>query len=156
VRTEQARPEALAVDYALDSTAGGTRSLSQHRGHPVVLFYEARERTKDNASLKQALDQLDPSARSRLAIVAAGDMRAFDVAGARPVARAAARAIAARCGFEILLDWKGALTRAPFGLDASKSNVVVVDRGGAIVFRFSGVLGPGEIARFFAALRQAG
>lgn len=144
----------MPVDFQLESTAGGTRSLAQHRGSPVVVFYEARDRTGDNAQLKHALEQLDARARAGFVVIAAGDMRAFDLPGARPVARVAARAVAARHGFEILLDWKGALTRSPFGLDAGKSNVIVLDPRGAIVFRHTGILGPAEIARFFAALRQ--
>ncbi len=153
MRIERLFPEPSSVDFALESTAGGTRALAEHRGAPVVLFYEARDRTSDNAQLKQVLTQLDPAVRARLVVIAAGDMRAFDLPGARPVARAAARAVAARHGFEILLDWKGVLAGPPFDLDARKSNVVVLDRRGSIVFRASGVLGPSEIARFFSVLR---
>ena len=146
--------EPSAVDFALESTEGDVHTLAEHRGSTVVVFYEARDRTGDNARLKQALEELEPGVRAGLVVIAAGDMRAFDVPGARPVARVAARALAARYGFEILLDWKGVLTRPPFDLDASKSNVVVVDPRGKIAFRHTGLLGPQEIARFFGALRH--
>lgn len=118
-----------------------------------MVFYEARDRTGDNQQLKRAL--AEPDAQAGVIVIAAGDMRAFDLPAARPVARTAARLVAARHGFEILLDWKGALTRPPFGLDAAASNVLVIGRSGAVAFRHTGLLGSADITRFFAALRRA-
>ena len=153
MQIERSCETAPSVDFSLESTSGGTQSLSQHRGSVVVVFYEAPDRTRDNAQIKQALTAYEPHVG--LVLIAAGDMRAFDRPGARPVAAAAARAVARHYGLEILLDWQGALTRPPFRLDPAKSNVLLVDRAGTIVFRHSGILGSTETSRFFRALGNA-
>jgi hypothetical protein len=141
------------VDFELESTSGTNRSLRQYRGKVVIVFYEARDRVDDNAGLKRSLGRFGASTLAGdVVVLGVGDVQAFDFAPARSIARSAIRAIASHYDLEILLDWKGTLARPPFSLDPAKSNVVVVDRSGAITYRYTGVVGPEEERRFISAV----
>jgi hypothetical protein len=134
------------VDVVLESSAGGRRRLSDYRGRVVVLFWEDREHQRQNAALKDALGRLanDPGLVREVAVVAVGDVQAYDFAPARSIVRGAITAIARVVGIEILFDWQGALARAPFSLQTGRSNVLVLDADGRPVVRRSGELDAGE------------
>ncbi len=142
------------VDFELESSSGVPHGLREHRGQVVVVFYESRDRLDDNAALKRSLERFSSTTvASQLAVLAVGDVKAFDFAPARSIARSAIRAIASHYDLEILLDWKGVLARAPFSLDPAKSNVLVVDREGLVVYRHAGVIAAAEEARFLGIVR---
>jgi hypothetical protein len=144
------------VDFELESTRGSVRTLRQHRGQVVVVFYEARDRVDDNAALKRAIHRLGATTLAdRVVVLGVGDVKSFDFAPARSIARSAIRAIAAHHDLEILLDWKGVMTRPPFALDPTKANVLVVDREGVVVYRHAGVVRADEEQRFLGAVSAA-
>jgi hypothetical protein len=128
------------VDVELESSGGGRRRLSDHRGRVVVLFWEDRESNQANAAAKKDLDRITAAVGGELVVVAVGDVSAFDFPGARSVVRTAIRTMAKAIGVEILLDWKGALASPPFGLQPGTSNVMVLDRQGRPAFRHRGEL----------------
>lgn len=107
-------------------------------GRVAVIFYEPRERLEENAALKQALRELERSEAERLEVLAVGDVAAFDFAPARTIVRRVVGALARANDLEVLLDWSGALAREPFSLARGESNVVVIDRDGALVLRTRG------------------
>ena len=145
-----------ACDLELESAEGGLRHLRDLRGRVVVLFWETRERTTDNDLLKRELTRWTREGRSTRPVVtlAVGDVSAFDFAPARPLVRAATRAIARSVGIELWLDWRGALRNAPFSLVPGVSNVVVLDASGRLVLRRAGVLDARERAVVLDAVRQ--
>lgn len=110
----------------------------------VVAFYEPRDRLEDNAALKRALRRL-ASRTSVLDVLAIGDVASFDFDPVRSIVRRVVRALGAKADLEILLDWKGALTKPPFSLARGQTNVVVVDREGRIVERHTGAYASSEI-----------
>lgn len=143
------------VDVVLETTAGGSRRLAEHRGKVVVLFWERRERQRDSAALKNELGAYarDPALAREVAVVAVGDVSAYDFEPARTIVRAAISAIASAFGIEILLDWRAELARPPFSLRAGRSNVMVLDREGRPVLRRSGALGAAERRSLLDAVR---
>ncbi|UJR85726.1 Hypothetical protein I5071_78060 [Sandaracinus amylolyticus] len=131
-----------SLDIELESSAGGRRRLSAHRGRVVVVFWEDRDHLGDNRALKDALTAIshDRELGRELSIVAIGDVKAFDFVPARNVVRGAIAAIARTIGVEILFDWQGAMTAAPFGFVPGESNVLVLDRDGRPLVRGRGPL----------------
>lgn len=127
------------LDFALESSAGGVRRLASLRGRVVVLFWEDRDQHRANPELKQALSGM--SSDPRLAVLAVGDVSAYDFAPARGIVRGAITAIARTIGVEILFDWSGALAAAPFSLVPGRPNVLVLDRAGRPILRAHGTLG---------------
>src|SRR5688572_27963687 len=98
------------VDVVLESSSGVSRRLSEHRGKVVVLFWEDREHQAQNVALKEELGRFAQDARlvREVAVVAVGDVKAWDFAPARAIVRGAIGAITRVLGIEIWLDWKGA------------------------------------------------
>lgn len=127
------------VDFELESIRGGTRALSSLRGRFVVVFYESRDHLEDNAALKARLERLGGPRGREVVVLGVGDLRAFDFAPARAIARTAIRALASRHDLEVLLDWRGELAKAPFAAQAGGSHVFVVAPDGALVFAHRGV-----------------
>lgn len=114
------------------------------RGRVIVAFYEPRDRLEDNAALKRTLRAL-ASRTPSLDVIAVGDVASFDFDPVRSIVRRVVRALGARADLEILLDWKGALTRPPFSLMRDQTNVVVIDREGVLVERHTGAYAASEI-----------
>jgi predicted transcriptional regulator len=63
--------------------------------------------------------------------------------------------IARTIGVEILFDWQGAMTAAPFAFVPGESNVLVLDRDGHVLVRASGALDPAEQRRVLDRVRAA-
>lgn len=110
----------------------------------IVAFYEPRDRLEDNAALKRTLRAL-ASRTSSLDVLAIGDVASFDFDPVRSIVRRVVRVLGAKADLEILLDWKGALTKPPFSLPRDQTNVIVVDREGRIALRHTGVYASSEI-----------
>ncbi|AKF10870.1 hypothetical protein [Sandaracinus amylolyticus] len=146
-----------SLDIELESSSGGRRRLSEHRGRVVVVFWEDRDHLGDNRALKDALSAIaqDRELGRELSIVAIGDVNAFDFAPARNVVRAAIAAIARTIGVEILFDWQGAMTAAPFSFVRGESNVLVIDREGRALLRCTGALDPSQQRRVLDRVRGA-
>jgi hypothetical protein len=56
---------------------------------------------------------------------------------------------------DILLDWDGVMRRAPFSFPTASSTCALVDRSGAIVYRYTGVIDETQRRAFYAAFRRA-
>lgn len=110
----------------------------------IVAFYEPRDRLEDNAELKRSLRELARRVPS-LDVLAIGDVASFDFDPVRSIVRRVVRALGSKNDLEILLDWKGALTKPPFSLARGQANVMVIDREGAVVERHVGVYDAREI-----------
>ncbi|GAB4203296.1 MAG: hypothetical protein OHK0013_17330 [Sandaracinaceae bacterium] len=143
------------ADFSLEETSGVTRTLTEARGRLVVLFYEDREHTPDNQELKQLLHRFieDNGLRGRVTTYGIANVAGVDGV-VRDLARAAIRAVASQYGIQILLDWDGALQRAPFSMPASGSTIAVLDREGRLRYRQTGAHIGEQRTAFFRVLRQ--
>ena len=163
-RAQDATPPAVATappvmsapaDFALEETSGVTRTLAAVRGRIAIVFYEDREHTPDNQELKLTLHRyvLDNGLRDQLTTYGVANVAGIDGV-VRDMARTAIRAIATQYGIQILLDWEGALQRAPFSFPASGSTIALFDRQGRLRYRVTGVHSAAQQTELFRTLRR--
>jgi hypothetical protein len=148
---------AAQVEATLDSMRGGQRTLSAERGHRiVVLFYEDRDHVEDNSAFKGDFNRfvLDNHLDDR--VVGYGVANLADV-GMVPQAlvRQMIAPLVDRWGSDILLDWDGVMRRAPFSFPTAATTCAIIDRSGAIIYRYTGVIDETQRRAFYRALRGA-
>lgn len=144
------------VDATLRTSGGEEVRLSRWRGKPVILFYEDKDSTTLNSPLKEALFSRGKE-RGLLEsawVVAVANLEKFDFFPARQIALSYVRDEEKKVGVPILVDLDGTLGDAPWELPKKTSNVLLLDAGGALVFRHSGRMKPEEQEAFFAALSK--
>jgi predicted transcriptional regulator len=147
--------EAAPLDARVWTSAGREVRLSQFWGKPTVLIHEGRSATELNRNLKDALWRrahepgVDPTAAQVLGVAALSELDWFP---ARALAERAVRERERKVGIPVLIDWKGALSAAPWGLQRATSSVVVLDGRGQVVFRASGALNDEQIQHVFQLL----
>jgi hypothetical protein len=144
------------LDIALESSSGDTRDLASYRGKVVVLFWEAREHQSQNEALKRELGRFadDPELVRQVAVVAVGDVSAYNFQPARSIVRTTISTVARVAGIEVLFDWRGALAEPPLELERGRSNVVVLDRDGSVAWRGAGALDRAERAAMLDEVRS--
>lgn len=152
-----AEPPVLSApaNFVLEETSGRMRSLTEVRGRVVVVFYEDREHTDDNREMKLTLHRFleDNGLRGRVTTYGVANVAGIDGV-VRDLARSAIRAIAERNGIQILLDWSGALQRAPFDFPAIGSTIALFDREGCLRYRATGPHTAERRTAFFRTLRR--
>lgn len=143
------------ADFALEETSGVTRTLTEVRGRLAIVFYEDREHTPDNQDLKLTLHRFvqDNDLRGRMTTYGVANVAGVD-GMVRDMARAAIRAIAAQYGIQILLDWQGALQRAPFDFPATGATIAIFDRQGRMRYRVTGAHTAAQQSELFRTLRH--
>jgi hypothetical protein len=144
------------VDATLRTSAGEEVRLSRWRGKPVILFYEDKDSTTLNSSLKETLFARgkERGLLDSASVVAVANLQKFDFFPARQIALSYVRDEEKKVGVPILVDLDGTLGSAPWQLPTKTSNVLLLDAEGALVFRHSGKMKPEEEVAFFAALSQ--
>ncbi len=149
-------PASAPVDVTLRTSAGKEVRLSKWRGKPVILFYEDKDSTKLNRTLKkelfargQAHGILDAAW-----VLSVANLQNFDFFPARQIALSFVRDEEKKVGVPILVDMDGALGKAPWKLPLKTSNVVLLDADGALAYRHSGRMKPEELTNFFAVLSR--
>ncbi|MCP3103706.1 peroxiredoxin family protein [Myxococcus sp. K15C18031901] len=149
-------PHQGPMDATLRTSTGDEVRLSRWRGKPVILFYEDKDSTTLNAGLKEDLFARGKE-RNLLGsafVVAVANLQKFDFFPARQIALSYVRDEEKKVGVPILVDLKGTLGEPPWELPTKTSNVLLLDAGGAVVYRHSGRMKPEEQTAFFAALSQ--
>ena len=143
------------ADFSLEETSGQTRTLAAVRGRIAIVFYEDREHTPDNQELKLTLHRyvLDNGLRDHITTYGVANVAGID-GMVRDMARTAIRAVAAQYGIQILLDWEGALQRAPFSFPATGSTIALFDRQGRMRYRVTGVHSAAQQSELFRTLRR--
>ncbi|WP_164008472.1 peroxiredoxin family protein [Pyxidicoccus trucidator] len=149
-------PPSAPVDATLRTSAGEEVRLSRWRGKPVILFYEDKDSTTLNSSLKETLFARgkERGLLDSASVVAVANLQKFDFFPARQIALSYVRDEEKKVGVPILVDLDGTLGSAPWQLPTKTSNVLLLDAAGALVFRHSGKMKPEEEVAFFAALSQ--
>ncbi len=150
--------EAPVVNATLESIRGGRRTLSDERGHRVVvLFYEDRPHIEDNEQAKGNLIRYIATNHLSDRVVAYGVANLGDLGNAAPhdLVRRMIRPLLDRWGVEILLDWDGVMRRPPFSFQTNAANVGIIDREGRLIFRHTGPLDRTSTREMYRALRRA-
>lgn len=138
----------------LESTGGRRARVEALRGRAVVVFYESRGHTDVNEPLKQLCGRLTTEAGDRLEVLGVANLRGLSFGAVRRLVTAAVKAVAARYGAELWMDFEGALLQAPYRLRDDAANVLVLAPDGRELFRAHGPVTGERRARFVEALRQ--
>jgi predicted transcriptional regulator len=145
-----------APEFTLESTAGRTRHLRDYLGRVVIIIYEDRDSNQQNNPLKESL-----AARARsedltrdVSLVAVANLSPYDFWPARGYARDAVVEIARQMGYEIMIDWSGAMSTA-YRFRPGSSHVMVLSRDGRVLFRHAGSMSARTREAFFELLTQA-
>ena len=142
------------VDATLRTSGGEQVRLSRWRGKPVILFYEDKDSTTLNSSLKETLFARgkERGLLDAAWVVAVANLQKFDFFPARQIALSYVRDEEKKVGVPILVDLNGTLGDTPWELPKKTSNVLLLDAAGTLVFRHSGRMKPEEQEAFFTAL----
>jgi hypothetical protein len=145
-----------APEFSLESTSGRTRRLRDYLGRVVIIIYEDRDSNQQNNPLKE-----DLAARARsedltrdVSLVAVANLSPYDFWPARGYARDAVVEISRQMGYEIMIDWTGAMSTA-YRFRPGRSHVMVLSRDGRVLFRHNGPMSSATRGEFFALLTQA-
>lgn len=151
-----AAPPPAPVDATLRTSAGDEVRLSRWRGKPVILFYEDKDSTTLNSSLKETLFARgkERGLLDSASVVAVANLQKFDFFPARQIALSYVRDEEKKVGVPILVDLDGTLGNAPWQLPTKTSNVLLLDAAGTLVFRHSGRMKPEEQVAFFTTLSR--
>jgi hypothetical protein len=146
--------EAVRVDAELVDSRDAPVRLSSFRGRPLVLFYEDRSSTEQNAGLKRALRERAPTQKSSRGarVVGVANVAAYDFWPARGFVLSAVRAVERRDNVQVLLDWKHALGGLPLRLPEGASSVVLLDEEGHFIHAWSGAVEGAALEQFFEVL----
>lgn len=138
----------------LETSAGGRVQLESLWRRPTVLFYEDRDSTKLNQHVKDALFAAgkERGLLDAVDVIAVANVAAYDWFPARDFVLAAVRDAERQFHVPVYLDFKGALTAAPWNLPAKTSTVVVLTAAGRPVATFKGRLSHDDLAQLFSAL----
>ncbi|WP_426756969.1 peroxiredoxin family protein [Myxococcus sp. Y35] len=149
-------PSPTPVDATLKTSSGKEVRLSKWRGKPVILFYEDKDSTKLNATLKKELFARgqERGILDAAWVLAVANLQSFDFFPARQIALSFVRDEEKKVGVPILVDMDGTMGKAPWKLPVKTSNVVLLDAEGALVYRHSGRMKPDELTAFFAVLSR--
>jgi hypothetical protein len=155
--TAPATTAPVVVDATMEAMRSSAHTLSAERGHRVVvLFYEDRDHIEDNAAFKGDLERFIVDNHLEERAVTYGVANLADV-GMVPHAfvRQMITPLLDRFRSDILLDWDGVMRRAPFSFPTAASTCALIDRTGAIVYRYTGTIDETQRRAFYAALRRA-
>jgi hypothetical protein len=158
VAAAQETPPPPLVDATLESMRMSTsRTLSSERGHrAVVLFYEDRNHIEDNATFKGDLERFVVDNHLDDRVVTYGVANLADVGMVpHPIVRQMISPLLDRWTSDILLDWDGALRRAPFSFATDAATVAIIDRSGTILYHHTGAIDDAQRRTFYRMLRAA-
>lgn len=144
------------ADATLRTSGGEKVRLSRWRGKPVILFYEDKDSTTLNLSLKETLFARgkERGLLDSAWVVAVANLQKFDFFPARQIALSYVRDEEKKVGVPILVDLDGTMGATPWELPMKTSNVLLLDAEGAVVFRHSGRMKPEEQEAFFTTLSR--
>lgn len=144
------------LEATVETSSGKPQRLTALWGKPTVLFYEDRDSTKLNQHVKDALFKAgqEKGLLGAVGVVAVANVAGFDWFPARHFVLDAVRAIEKDVRIPVLLDFRGAMAKAPWGLSATSSTVLVVDPSGVQRLKFEGRLSDADVARLFEALEK--
>jgi predicted transcriptional regulator len=132
--------------FTLQDQFDRTVSLRQFAGRVVVLIASDKEGSGHNAAWIRAIKD---KYAERVVIQGIADVSSVPF-----FLKAKIRSDFRKDGASILLDWKGGVFRA-YGFAKAVSNIVVIDKSGAVRYLHAGSAEPAAIAEAFRALDLA-
>jgi hypothetical protein len=156
VSDASALPLAGAVRPEVQLTDAWDRSirLSTYRGMPVLVVYEDKASSAQNAALKSELAVLARGEKYRrlIALVAVADVSGYDYWPMRGFVRSAIRSESTRQNTDIYCDWDGHV-RSALGLERGQSNVVLYGGDGSVLYAHAGPMSVEARGTFIGLLR---
>ncbi|HSP18826.1 MAG TPA: hypothetical protein VLQ79_04885 [Myxococcaceae bacterium] len=151
-----ALPERGGWDAELRDTSNAPVSLSRWRGRPTVFFYEDKDSTEQNATLKRELFARAKAYRliGKASVLGVANLHGLAWFPVNLFALSAVREAERKEHVPLLVDWNCTLCAPPWSLPARASSVVLLDAQGQLVHAWSGPLGRPEIDDFFARLAE--
>ena len=143
------------LDATVSTTSGSDVKLASLRGKPTVVFYEDRDSTELNQSLKDELFKRgrEEHLLKEVSVVAIANVKGFNWFPARNFVISAVKDTEKKAGVPVYLDWSGALWNAPWKLPSKTASVVVLKSDGRLLLQFTGKLKPEERTAVFEALK---
>jgi hypothetical protein len=136
------KPGTVPKDFVVHNADDKAAKFSLLRaGHPTIVFYEDKDGGDQNERLKQRIGELrkkSPSAK-RVALVAIADVKSWDFWPAKGFVKDALRSAGKKAGIVVWADWSGG-GRASLDASSNRSNVVLLDKLGKVVWASSGKL----------------
>jgi hypothetical protein len=146
---------AARPDVALEDAWDRAIHLERYLGMPMLVLYEDKGSTTENAALKAELARLAEGDRykERVALVAVADVTGYDYWPVRGFVKSAIRDESRKQKTPIYCDWDGHVRRA-LDLEQGTSNVLLFGRDGKVLFAHAGPLSEGARAELLARLRS--
>jgi hypothetical protein len=145
-----------APDARVEDVDGRAVTIKSLKGRPVVLFYEGKDSSDQNATLKQEIARLSKLApfSSSLRVAAVGDVSEYDYWPVKGIVKDKIREESSRRGMPIFCDWDGSF-RSKFKLRRGLSNVILIGGDGRVLFAFAGAVNAPAKERLLTKLRAA-
>ena len=146
----------LVPDTKVEDADGRLLDLRLAIGRPLLVMYEDKSSTRQNAAFKDDLARLASAERYRSAITlaAVADVAGYSFWPLKGFVKDAIRTESAKYGTTIYCDWDGGFRNA-FNFRRGVSNLVLIDRGGKVVYAHEGALTNEERAQLLDLLRVA-
>jgi thiamine biosynthesis lipoprotein ApbE len=146
----------MAPAFELESTAGVTRRLTNYTGRVVIIVYEDRDSNTQNDALKRELaEHARQGVLTRdVSLVAVANLSGYNFWPAKGYARDAVVEIARTQGYEIMIDWTGAMASS-YHFRPARSHVMILSRTGRVLFRYEGPMSARLRTTFFETITAA-
>ena len=144
----------LVPDTRAYDADGRTLDMRALVGRPALVVYEDKSSATQNTELKNELSRLAQGERYRraIALVPVADVADYSFWPIKGFVKDSIRSESEKVGATIYCDWDGSF-RSAFGFRRGMSNIVLVGRGGAILFAREGTLSAEERAKLIELLR---
>lgn len=128
---------------------------AKNSNKPVLVVYEDKDSSGQNAELKRELARLAKGDRYRTAItlLAIADVTGYDYWPIRGFVKDAIKDESHKVGTRIFCDWNGA-TRSKMGVRKGQSNVVLYGKDGRVLLSHEGPMPAAKRARLIALLGE--
>lgn len=143
---------APAPKVSVQSLGGNTLDAQDLRGKTTLIFYENKDTTKQNASLKAALERQKKQTGygNDVQVIAVADVSAWNFWPAKGFVQDAIREQEKKAGYPIYLDWSGSFGKA-YGMKDDASNVVLVGPDAKVKLAHAGPVPAGKVLEIMMA-----
>lgn len=151
-------PGSVPKDFpVLDADDKPARLSTLRAGKPTLVFYEDKDGGGQNDRFKQRLGKLretSPAAK-KVVLLAVADVGNYDYWPAKGFVKSALRDAGKKAGITVWADWTTE-GRKSLGAHAGKSNVVLLDAAGKVLWSSAGALTAAQESDLLARVEAAG
>ncbi|MGZ3423473.1 MAG: YtfJ family protein [Polyangiales bacterium] len=149
---------ALAGDFTVKDADDHVSKVSVLRaGGPALVVYEDKDASEENARFKERLGKLrdKDAAAKKVKLIAIADVASWDFWPANGFVKDALRDASKKSGITVWADWSAA-GRTALDAQRSRSNLVLVDGSGKVLWSSAGALSTAQEDDLLARIRAAG